>query len=86
MNKNENLRTLVIFLAFLVLTTLICVANIIKLNIFALVVDMVMVVSICFILGYNYCLYDSEKSAKKADENIFPTNIPVIKDEEVDKL
>ena len=30
-------------------------------NIFALVIDMIMVIFICFVLGYNYCRYEGEK-------------------------
>ena len=86
MKKIENFRLLIIFVAFLVLTTAICIANIIKLNIFALVFDMVMIVSICFVLGYSYCLYECEKSRENKEQMEFPNTIPKIKDEEVNNL
>lgn len=61
MKKLENRRNLAIFIAFLVLVIVNCIANIVKLNIFALVIDMIMVIFICFVLGYNYCRYEGEK-------------------------
>lgn len=61
MKKLENRRNLAIFIAFLVLVLINCIANIVKLNVFALVIDMIMVIFICFVLGYNYCRYEGEK-------------------------
>jgi c-di-AMP phosphodiesterase-like protein len=61
MKKLENRRNLAIFIAFLALVLVNCIANIAILNVFAIVIDMIMVIFICFVLGYNYCRYEGEK-------------------------
>jgi uncharacterized membrane protein YdbT with pleckstrin-like domain len=70
MKKTENSRNLTILLGFLAMSCTICVANIVKLNIFALIINMLMIVSICFILGYSYCKYEIEKSNVKVEDTI----------------
>jgi uncharacterized membrane protein YphA (DoxX/SURF4 family) len=82
MKKTENTRNLYILSIFLAISCAICIANIVKLNIFALILDMIMIVAICFVLGYNYCKYDIEKSSKNYElEEKFEntTNLPIIK-------
>lgn len=73
MKKTENRRNLAIFIAFLALVLVNCIANIVKLNVFALVVDMIMVIFICFVLGYNYCRYEGDKK-EVVEEKILNTN------------
>lgn len=55
MNKFENRRNFLIFVAILALVFINCIANLVKLNVFALVVNVILVIFVCFILGYNYC-------------------------------
>lgn len=74
MKKIENRRNLVIFIAILAITLVACIANIVKLNVFALVVDMILVIFICFLLGYNYCRYEENEEIEATIEEV-PTEV-----------
>lgn len=53
----------------LVIAVTICVANIIVLNIFAMIMSMALCVAICFALGYKYCKYEISKEEQSAEPN-----------------
>ena len=67
MNKNSSTRALVITFAFLCISIAICIANVIKLNIIALCLDIVLIMSICFILGYYFSRYESIEREKPTE-------------------
>jgi predicted membrane protein len=76
MKKSENSRNLAIFILILAIVFVICIANIIKLNVFALVLDVLLVIFVCFVLGYEFCKYENNESAETNEEieEVTPNN------------
>lgn len=64
MKKSENSRNLAIFILILAIVFVICISNIIKLNVFALVLDVLLVIFVCFVLGYEFCKYENSESVE----------------------
>lgn len=77
MKRIENRRNLAIFIAILAISLLACVANIVKLNVFALVIDMILVIFVCFLLGYNYCRYEENEQTETTDTEIVTEEVQV---------
>lgn len=76
MKKSENGRNLAIFILILAIVFVICIANIIKLNVFALVLDVLLVIFVCFLLGYEFCKYENNESVETSEEieEVTPNN------------
>ena len=73
MNRNSNVRTILATLSFLVFAIAICISNFIKLNIFALSMGGILIMALCFVLGYHYYKYEFYKGIK--EHNCISKNI-----------
>lgn len=76
MKKVENRRSLLIFIVLLVMNIAICVTNVINYNLVSLIINVVLIMAICFILGYVYCRCEHEKKQIKAMKFESPIVIP----------
>lgn len=85
MKQIEKMRNLVIFAILLAIVLIGCVSNIVKLNIFALVVNMLLVIFICFLLGYNYCKYEDSIPYEERVRDVVLEKVEEEKVEEVEE-
>ena len=72
MKKVENRRSLLIFIALLLMNIAICVTNAINYNFVSLIINAVVIMALCFMLGYVYCRCEIEKRLIKAVNNEYP--------------
>lgn len=86
MNKNENYRNLLFFIAILSVVIICCVSNIVKLNVFALTFDIILLIFVCFTIGYNYSRYESQIDYGVVLKNEIPENDVVVEVEEDVKI
>lgn len=65
MRNNPYFRSLSFVGAFLVISMAICVANIVKLNIFAMILSLLLIVSMCVVIGYIYANFERWQDSNK---------------------
>jgi predicted neutral ceramidase superfamily lipid hydrolase len=85
MKKVENRRSLLVFIVLLLLNIAICVTNAINYNFVSLIINVVVIMAICFVLGYVYCRCEVEKRLIKAVNNEYPIEIHQEQLKEIEK-
>ena len=57
--QNKELRNLAFVGVALVMAVALCIANIVVLNLFAIIVSLMLIVFMCLALGYSYSKYEA---------------------------
>lgn len=66
--KMSELRDLMVVGSATTMSVAVCIANIVRLNIFAVVVSFALIVVLGFAFGYTYAAYEAKRKSDKARE------------------